>query len=211
MPETLDDMKAAKQGFSGLGIPEDHIKILVNPEFKEIGDIINELVMHSIVLKNKGKGVVLFCYAASHGQCRDGMQEIITNGIKPYPIEANLRNLAVNFYVVAMYDMCREKANALPTRGRRDYEDLLIEPEFEEGRNYIGLWGCAPKSTVPQKSTLCRSAFGHLRKAAKTRPDKGFTIVLPDDIFDFSGVGGNAEKLTLGRKITLRWQALANE
>ena len=52
LPETLDDLEAAKQGFSGLGIPDDNTTVLVNPDIQEIADAINTLILQSIVFKN---------------------------------------------------------------------------------------------------------------------------------------------------------------
>ena len=74
------------------------------------------------------------------------------NSSKPFPLEKMLRNIAINFFVVGIYDCCREKVATLPSRGSGGDDDpdgiFILPTGYIDKFNYMAIFGCAPSYTV---------------------------------------------------------------
>ena len=177
LEDAMEDVKVAKAGLKRLGFTK--ILVLKDPEYMKVSMTIMDIKREIWNNYNAGLGTLLWVYYAGHGMM-DNTTSIILNGPKTYPLERMLRGLAMaeGSYVIAVFDCCRERMQALQMRGGNGPESPL---EIEEDdcaydlngapagsqENLIMSFGCKPSAGVPAKSTLARTYFRYIRKSAR--------------------------------------------
>ena len=79
-----------------------------------------------------------------------------------FKLEENLRTLAQNAYVIAVYDSCREVPDP-------ENDKLMEIEEFDDSLhsntstdiNYVAIYGTAPSKLVDAERKLIKTLFGH--------------------------------------------------
>ena len=128
----------------------------------------------------------------------------VLNGKKCYPLERMLRALATaeGSYVCAVFDCCREKMPSSAFRGSGQADGAaeldddtginLLGAPAETQENIIMTFGCRPSAGVPAKSTIARTYFRYLRKAAILQNGE-FQLQLPGCLNFFQNTDGKCE------------------
>lgn len=120
--EVQADKENIRNGLIALGARETDIITLTDAPFKQLSNVMKELVADCNRFNSLGIKTLIFFYYAGHGAMQSGQSVCVLNETRKFfPIEKQLRAIAnlENSYVIALLDCCRETIRE-QTRGGQD-------------------------------------------------------------------------------------------
>ena len=169
LPSTITDAAKIEKGLKHLGFAEEDIVVLKEPKWNQVHTAILTLATELSKANADGERTLLFAYYAGHGMADQHLQ-VQLNETKRYPMEKMLRSIAKmdGSYVMGLFDCCRERIVAEPSRGGGEADDDGMAaagnslPEQQE--NFIITYGCPPTEGVPAKSTIAKAYIKFLKQ-----------------------------------------------